>query len=186
MEKRSKDKMGPLGGKSLVVFIDDFNMPKKISLESPFQPALELASLTGIAMTIMSGVVAMQRHTVDAEMLVADDYIYALYPKMANVYQICQLFSWFIVLAFVVGSAGFAARNRKVVAAAFVIDFFVFQAIHIILFDWVIGSIIIQGASAKSHPLVWGSQMIYRTHAQNDDVTRNNDDDDDAYAYAYA
>ena len=45
MEKRSKDKMGPLGGKSLVVFIDDFNMPKRISLESPFQPALELVRL---------------------------------------------------------------------------------------------------------------------------------------------
>ena len=26
MEKRSKDKLGPLGGKNLVVFIDDFNI----------------------------------------------------------------------------------------------------------------------------------------------------------------
>jgi len=42
MEKRSKDKMGPVGGKQLVVFIDDFNMPKKVSAESPFQPPLEL------------------------------------------------------------------------------------------------------------------------------------------------
>eukprot|EP00981_Chlorochromonas_danica_P004175 scaffold838_cov160-Ochromonas_danica.AAC.12 len=45
MEKRSKDKLGPLGGKNLVVFIDDFNMPKKTSAESPFQPALELIRL---------------------------------------------------------------------------------------------------------------------------------------------
>ena len=42
MEKRSKDKLGPLGGKNLVIFIDDFNMPKKTSSESPFQPPLEL------------------------------------------------------------------------------------------------------------------------------------------------
>ncbi len=45
MEKRSKDKLGPTGGKQLVVFIDDFNMPKKTSLDSPFQPALELIRL---------------------------------------------------------------------------------------------------------------------------------------------
>ena len=45
MEKRSKDKLGPQGGKSLVVFIDDFNMPKKTSSESPFQPPLELIRL---------------------------------------------------------------------------------------------------------------------------------------------
>lgn len=42
MEKRSKDKFGPLGGKQLVLFIDDFNMPMRISHESPFQPPLEL------------------------------------------------------------------------------------------------------------------------------------------------
>ena len=45
MEKRSKDKLGPAGGKALVVFIDDFNMPKKTSRESPFQPPLELIRL---------------------------------------------------------------------------------------------------------------------------------------------
>jgi dynein heavy chain len=45
MEKRSKDKLGPLGGKNLVIFIDDFNMPKKTSRESPFQPPLELVRL---------------------------------------------------------------------------------------------------------------------------------------------
>lgn len=45
MEKRSKDKLGPLGGKNLVIFIDDFNMPKKTSAESPFQPPLELVRL---------------------------------------------------------------------------------------------------------------------------------------------
>ncbi|CAM9180031.1 unnamed protein product [Ectocarpus fasciculatus] len=45
MEKRSKDKLGPFGGKNLVVFIDDFNMPKLTSLESPFQPPLELIRL---------------------------------------------------------------------------------------------------------------------------------------------
>jgi dynein heavy chain len=45
MEKRSKDKLGPLGGKQLVVFIDDFNMPKLTSAESPFQPPLELIRL---------------------------------------------------------------------------------------------------------------------------------------------
>ncbi len=45
MEKRSKDKLGPHGGKNLVVFVDDFNMPVKTSLESPSQPALELIRL---------------------------------------------------------------------------------------------------------------------------------------------
>ena len=45
MEKRSKDKLGPMGGKSLIIFIDDFNMPKKTSFESPFQPPLELVRL---------------------------------------------------------------------------------------------------------------------------------------------
>jgi P-loop containing dynein motor region len=42
MEKRSKDKFGPTGGKQLICFIDDFNMPLKTSHESPFQPPLEL------------------------------------------------------------------------------------------------------------------------------------------------
>lgn len=42
MEKRSKDKFGPLGGKQLVIFLDDFNMPMRTSHESPFQPPLEL------------------------------------------------------------------------------------------------------------------------------------------------
>jgi dynein heavy chain len=45
MEKRSKDKLGPHGGKSLVIFVDDFNMPKRTSTESPFQPPLELIRL---------------------------------------------------------------------------------------------------------------------------------------------
>jgi dynein heavy chain len=40
METRSKDKLGPLGGNNLVIFIDDFNMPKKTSFESPFQPVM--------------------------------------------------------------------------------------------------------------------------------------------------
>ena len=42
MQKRTKDKMGPQGNKKLLIFIDDFNMPKKSSRESPFQPPLEL------------------------------------------------------------------------------------------------------------------------------------------------
>ncbi|CAM9519636.1 unnamed protein product, partial [Chrysoparadoxa australica] len=42
MEKRSKDKFGPAGGKHMVLFIDDFNMPLRTSHESPFQPPLEL------------------------------------------------------------------------------------------------------------------------------------------------
>mmetsp|Transcript_1606 Transcript_1606/g.5028 ORF Transcript_1606/g.5028 Transcript_1606/m.5028 type:complete len:637 (+) Transcript_1606:8646-10556(+) len=45
MEKRSKDKLGPLGGKELLIFVDDFNMPQKTSAESPFQPPLELLRL---------------------------------------------------------------------------------------------------------------------------------------------
>ena len=41
MEKRSKEKLGPLGGNHLIIFIDDFNiMPKKTSFESPFQPVM--------------------------------------------------------------------------------------------------------------------------------------------------
>jgi dynein heavy chain len=45
MEKRAKDKLGPVGGKQLVIFVDDLNMPKKTSFESPFQPPLELLRL---------------------------------------------------------------------------------------------------------------------------------------------
>jgi len=40
MEKRSKDKFGPSGGKQLVCFVDDFNMPRKDEFGS--QPPLEL------------------------------------------------------------------------------------------------------------------------------------------------
>ena len=40
MEKRSKDKYGPPGGKNLVCFVDDFNMPKKDEFGS--QPPLEI------------------------------------------------------------------------------------------------------------------------------------------------
>ncbi|GBG32973.1 Dynein heavy chain 2, axonemal [Hondaea fermentalgiana] len=40
MEKRSKDKFGPPGGKNLICFVDDFNMPRKDLFGS--QPPLEL------------------------------------------------------------------------------------------------------------------------------------------------
>ena len=40
LEKRSKNKMGPVGGKKLVTFVDDLNMPKKDTFGS--QPPLEL------------------------------------------------------------------------------------------------------------------------------------------------
>jgi dynein heavy chain len=40
MEKRSKDKFGPSGGKQLVCFVDDFNMPVNDQFGS--QPALEI------------------------------------------------------------------------------------------------------------------------------------------------
>ena len=43
LEKRSKDKLGPAyGSERLLVFIDDLNLPKKTSEESPYQPPLEL------------------------------------------------------------------------------------------------------------------------------------------------
>ena len=45
MEKRSKDKLGPLGGNNSVIFIDDFNKPRLTSFESPFQPPLEMVRL---------------------------------------------------------------------------------------------------------------------------------------------
>lgn len=40
MEKRAKDKLGPIGGKQLVTFVDDLNMPRKDDFGS--QPPLEL------------------------------------------------------------------------------------------------------------------------------------------------
>ena len=40
MEKRAKDKMGPPGGKRMIAFVDDLNMPKKDTFGS--QPPLEL------------------------------------------------------------------------------------------------------------------------------------------------
>ena len=40
MEKRSRDQYGPPGGRSLVLFVDDFNMPKKDEFGS--QPPVEL------------------------------------------------------------------------------------------------------------------------------------------------
>jgi len=40
LEKRSKNKMGPIGGKKLVILVDDLNMPKKDTFGS--QPPLEL------------------------------------------------------------------------------------------------------------------------------------------------
>ena len=40
LEKRSKNKMGPVGGKKLVLLVDDLNMPKKDTFGS--QPPLEL------------------------------------------------------------------------------------------------------------------------------------------------
>jgi len=40
MEKRSKDKFGPPGGKQMICFVDDFNMPRKDLFGS--QPPLEL------------------------------------------------------------------------------------------------------------------------------------------------
>jgi dynein heavy chain, axonemal len=43
LEKRSKDKMGPSGGKKMVMYIDDFNMPTKDAFGS--QPPLELLRL---------------------------------------------------------------------------------------------------------------------------------------------
>ena len=45
VEKRSRDKLGPNGGKQLIACVDDFNMPRKSSLKSPFQPPLELERL---------------------------------------------------------------------------------------------------------------------------------------------
>jgi len=43
LEKRSKDKLGPKDKKKrLIIFIDDLNMPKKTSTQSPSQPPLEL------------------------------------------------------------------------------------------------------------------------------------------------
>lgn len=43
LEKSSKGVVGPpFGAKKFIVFIDDLNMPKKTSEESPFQPPLEL------------------------------------------------------------------------------------------------------------------------------------------------
>ena len=42
LERRSRCKLGPIGGNKLIVFIDDFHLPKKTSIESPSQPSLEL------------------------------------------------------------------------------------------------------------------------------------------------
>jgi hypothetical protein len=43
LEKRSKDKLGPASGaEKLLIFIDDLNLPRQTSNESPYQPPLEL------------------------------------------------------------------------------------------------------------------------------------------------
>jgi dynein heavy chain len=43
LEKRSKDKLGPAyGAEKLLIFIDDLNLPRQTSNESPYQPPLEL------------------------------------------------------------------------------------------------------------------------------------------------
>ncbi len=43
LEKRSKDKLGPGSGAGrLLIFIDDLNLPRLVSDESPYQPPLEL------------------------------------------------------------------------------------------------------------------------------------------------
>ena len=71
MEKRSKDKLGPMGGKSLVIFIDDFNMPKLTSLESPFQPPLELVRLWIDYHGWYDRVRCTWKHVLDSQLLVS-------------------------------------------------------------------------------------------------------------------
>ena len=71
MEKRSKDKLGPMGGKSLVVFIDDFNMPKLTSYESPFQPPLELIRLWLDYQGWYDRTRCTWKHVLDTQLLIA-------------------------------------------------------------------------------------------------------------------
>lgn len=71
MEKRSKDKLGPMGGKNLVIFIDDFNMPKKTSFESPFQPPLELIRLWMDYQGWYDRVRCSWKYIVDSQLLVS-------------------------------------------------------------------------------------------------------------------
>ena len=71
MEKRSKDKLGPMGGKRLVVFVDDFNMPKKTSSTSPFQPPLELIRLWIDYLGWYDRVKCSWKYVLDSQLIVA-------------------------------------------------------------------------------------------------------------------
>ena len=35
---------------------------------------------------------------------------------------------------------------------------------HVVVYEWAIRDLLLTGFSAKSHPIVWGGQRIYRTH----------------------
>ena len=128
------------------------------------QPLVQALSLVGIALTVIVGEVAMQRHTSKAEIVIADDFVYELHPSVANTYQVCQLAAAIILCIVVNWSAYYATRNLKLTLASLVLDFLVLQVIYIVLYEWVIGQLLWFGKSAASSPLIWGAQRIYRNH----------------------
>ncbi|KAH8098663.1 hypothetical protein JL720_1623 [Aureococcus anophagefferens] len=127
--------------------------------------AAEQFTLLALAILILTGVVSMQRITSDAEMIVADDKLFADYPRLVNTYQVCQL----LVIVLICGCVNVAAYcgatgDAALSFAAGILDFFLAEMFHVVVYEWAIRDLLLTGFSAKSHPIVWGGQRIYRTH----------------------
>ena len=116
----------------------------------------------------MVGVVFMQRHTKDAEMIVADDFAYPDAPHLVQVYQLCQHFTIGIVLLLIHLSARFAHGHTRLAALSFAVDLLTFEVIYYVFYQWMLATLFLEGHSIGSQPLSWNAQMIYRTRADDE------------------